>query len=266
MIYTERFDIWFVAITASWMVGLILILLPLLKKFKIAGNALLGMGFILLLSFVSLLWLRIDRPPMKTVGETRLWFSFFLAALGYFLYWRKHQIWLFVPILVVATLFLFITYRYPENFDKHLAPALHSPWFIPHVLVYIMSYALLFAAAVAACKALCAILLGKYKPDTLFLVDNLAFTGIAFLTCGLLFGALWAKQAWGHYWTWDPKETWSAIIWFTYLVYIHLRYFHPEKKILPLCYICLALLVLLLGWMGLNYLPSAGLSIHNFMN
>jgi ABC-type transport system involved in cytochrome c biogenesis permease subunit len=264
MNYTERFDIWFIAITASWMVGLILILLPLSKKIKIAGNTLLGLGFILLLSFVSLLWMRIDRPPMKTIGEIRLWFSIFLAVLGYYLYWRKHQIWLLIPNIIGAALFLFVTYRHPENFDKHLAPVLHGPWFIPHILVYMMSYALLFAASVAACKGLITLLFKRYKPETIALVDNLVFTGFAFLTSGLLFGALWAKQAWGHYWTWDPKEIWSAITWFTYLVYVHLRYSHPEKRILPLCYICLALLVLFFGWMGLNYLPSAGVSYHNF--
>lgn len=266
MSYTEHFDMWFIAITASWIVGLILILLPLTKKFKIAGNSLLGLGFILLLAFISLLWLRIDRAPMKTVGETRLWFSLFLGLLGYFLYWRKHYIWLLAPSIIVSALFLFISYKYPENFDKYLAPALNSPWFIPHVLSYIMGYALLTSSSLVALKGLGAILFKNYKPETLALVDNLTFTGFAFLTCGLLLGALWAKQAWGHYWTWDIKEIWSLITWFCYLIYLHLRYFHPEKRILPLCYICVALLVMLFGWMELHYLPAAGLSIHNFMN
>ena len=44
--------------------------------------------------------------------------------------------------------------------------------------------------------------------------------GLAFLTIGMLFGALWAKEAWGHYWSWDPKETWAAITWLAYLVYV----------------------------------------------
>ena len=45
------------------------------------------------------------------------------------------------------------------------------------------------------------------------LCDNLVYVGMAFLTIGMLFGALWAKEAWGHYWNWDPKETWAAATW-----------------------------------------------------
>ena len=55
------------------------------------------------------------------------------------------------------------------------------------------------------------------------LCDNLVYVGMAFLTIGMLFGALWAKEAWGHYWNWDPKETWAAATWLGYLIYIHYR-------------------------------------------
>ncbi len=43
--------------------------------------------------------------------------------------------------------------------------------------------------------------------------DTLVYIGTAFLTFGMLSGALWAKEAWGHYWNWDPKETWALITW-----------------------------------------------------
>lgn len=60
--------------------------------------------------------------------------------------------------------------------------------------------------------------------------DNLVYIGTAFLTLGLLFGALWAKEAWGHYWTWDPKETWAFLTWIGYILYIHYRFYHPREE------------------------------------
>jgi cytochrome c biogenesis factor len=50
------------------------------------------------------------------------------------------------------------------------------------------------------------------------------YIGFSFLTLGLLFGALWAKKAWGHYWTWDPKETWALVSIVVYAIVIHARF------------------------------------------
>ena len=60
------------------------------------------------------------------------------------------------------------------------------------------------------------------------ITDNLAYVGLSFMTLGMLMGALWAKEAWGHYWSWDPKETWAAITWLAYLVYVHYRQYHSR--------------------------------------
>ena len=53
-----------------------------------------------------------------------------------------------------------------------------------------------------------------YKPITI---------GFPFLTIGIIAGAVWANEAWGTYWSWDPKETWSLITWFVYAVFLHAR-------------------------------------------
>ena len=96
--------------------------------------------------------------------------------------------------------------------------------------------------------------------------DNLVYIGFAFLTLGLLFGALWAKKAWGHYWTWDPKETWAFLTWLVYLIYIHTRYFHYTKVRLHLWMLSFIFVVLLLCWFGINYMPSAQNSVHVYSN
>ncbi len=87
-------------------------------------------------------------------------------------------------------------------------PALQSPWFVPHVTVYMFSYSVLGCAFIMACAGL-----AKHRADYLEATDKLVYTGLAFLTVGMLTGAIWAKAAWGHYWSWDPKETWAAVTW-----------------------------------------------------
>jgi len=105
--------------------------------------------------------------------------------------------------------------------------------------------------------------LKKYHHENMLrLTGNLVYTGFAFLTFGLLFGALWAKVAWGHYWTWDPKETWAFITWLMYLIYIHYRYHKPKNILFPLWTLSLAFVILLIAWFGINYLPSAQNSVH----
>ena len=79
----------------------------------------------------------------------------------------------------------------------------------------------------------------------------------------MLFGALWAKEAWGHYWSWDPKETWAAITWFAYLVYIHYRQIPTHKPRLALWVLIISFILLQMCWWGINYLPAAqGSSVH----
>jgi len=95
--------------------------------------------------------------------------------------------------------------------------------------------------------------------------DNLVYVGLAFMTVGMLFGALWAKEAWGHYWAWDPKETWAAITWFAYLAYIHYRLGYPTKTRNALWMLIVAFILLQMCWWGINYLPAAqGSSVHTY--
>lgn len=263
---TEHYNYWFIATASVWIIGLFLLLLPLPKKYSRAGNIAIVLGFLILISFPALLWMELQHPPMKTIGETRLWFSIFLGLIGSYVYWRRKYKWFLALSLVIALVFLFINYRFPQNFERHLIPALRSPWFIPHVIAYLVAYAFLVSAAIAAYFGLGAVILKKYKPETLALADNLVYIGFAFLTGGLLLGAIWAKEAWGHYWTWDPKEIWSAVTWLVYITYIHLRNHYPNKNVLHLCYLSFALFVLLFCWMGLNFLPAAQHSMHNFAN
>ena len=140
-------------------------------------------------------------------------------------------------------------------------PALQSIWFVPHVTVYILSYALLGAATIASFLQISKI--GRGTPDRILygFIDNMVYVGFGMLMIGMLMGAVWAKEAWGHYWTWDPKETWAFITAAAYLVYIHMRLRNYAPKV-TLWVLPIAFAMLMITWLGVNYMPSAQGSIH----
>ena len=216
-------------------------------------------GLATFFAFILFMWISLQRPPLRTMGETRLWYSFFLPLVGVFIYIRWRYKWILSFSTLMAVVFICINLFKPEIHDKTLMPALQSPWFAPHVIVYMFAYALLGAATIVAVIQLWT---GRMYIAT---ADNLVRLGFAFMTIGMLFGALWAKEAWGHYWGWDPKETWAAITWFAYLVYIHYRLYRPRSLRPALWTLVLAFILLQMCWWGINYLPSAqATSIHTY--
>ncbi len=246
--------------SALWIAALILLVLS--KKVKLLPDLLLIAGLVSISIFTIGLWMSLERPPFRTLGETRLWYSISVALIGVVLYYRWRLLWLLAYSLIMGIVFLLVNVLNPDTFDKTLMPALQSPWFIPHVIVYIIGYALLAVSSLMGAKGL--YLLYKNKPTerTIKLADNIVYIGFAFLTFGLLFGALWAKEAWGHYWTWDPKETWAFLTWLVYLLYIHFRVNKKKNVKSSLWILALAFVVLLICWFGINYLPSAQNSVH----
>ncbi len=252
-------------VAVFWLLGLMLLLVSYQKeKLLLPAQVLLFVGWGVLMIFVGKLWLELERPPMRTLGETRLWYATFLPLIGFITFFRWRYKWFLAYSIAMAFMFLLINYLNPETYSKTLMPALQSPWFVPHVLVYLFSYAVLAASSIVAIKGWLDFYKGKFALETLRLADNLVYIGFAFLTLGLLFGALWAKEAWGHYWTWDPKEIWAFLTWMGYLIYIHYRYFHPQKTKQALMILALAFVVLLVCWFGVNYLPVATTSVHTY--
>lgn len=250
-----------------WIFGLLFLVISYKKTavLKLA-NVLFVLGWAVLILFVVKLWIELNRPPMRTLGETRLWYATFLPLIGFATYIRWKYKWFLAYSIAMAGMFLTINYLNPETYSKTLMPALQSPWFIPHVLVYLFSYAVLAASSIVAIKGWYDNFKGNFKLETLKLADNLVYIGFAFLTLGLLFGALWAKEAWGHYWTWDPKEVWAFLTWMGYLIYIHYRHFHMNNTKQALSILALAFVVLLVCWFGVNYLPVANTSVHTYTN
>ena len=208
--------------------------------------------------FIVLFWVSLDRPPLRTMGETRLWYSFFLFVSGAFTYQRWQHRWVPSFATLLAMVFMLINILKPEIHDQTLMPALQSVWFVPHVSIYIFSYALLGCATLLSIYSL----FGRYSVEEI--IDKLLYGGVAFLTIGMLTGALWAKEAWGEYWSWDAKESWAAATWFLYLMAFHLRGLGRVDRRVACAIVVLAFLSLQMCWYGVNYLPSAVDSVHTY--
>lgn len=224
-------------------------------------STIIGLGAFF--SFILMMWISLERPPLRTMGETRLWYSFFLPLAGIIVYSRWKYKWILSFSTLLALVFICINIFKPEIHSKTLMPALQSPWFAPHVIVYMLAYAVLGVATLMAVFLLVRKNLLTSHLSPLTSLDNLVYVGLAFMTIGMLFGALWAKEAWGHYWSWDPKETWAAITWFAYLVYVHYRQIPNHKPKLALWVLLISFVLLQMCWWGINYLPAAqGSSVH----
>lgn len=216
-----------------------------------------SLGTVLLLAgFIVHLWILLERPPLRTMGETRLWYSFFLSVAGIICYLRSGFRWILSFSTLLGSVFMLINILRPEIHDQTLMPALQSVWFVPHVSVYMFSYALLGCATLMA-------LYGLIRPeaDLEEAIRPLLSGGLALFTIGMLIGALWAKEAWGLYWSWDAKEAWAAATWSLYLLAFHGVGFGRRARLLLLV---IAFLTLQMCWYGVNYLPTAQESVHTY--
>lgn len=224
-------------------------------------------GTVLFALFIAGFWTELGRPPMRTTGETRLWYSLFLSGVGYLAYRRWRYPWLLTYSAAMAVVFVLINILKPEIHSKNLMPALQSIWFVPHVASYMLSYAMLGAATIGAVAGLVKISRGGSADEKMFgFLDNTVYAGFGLLVSGMLMGAVWAKAAWGHYWTWDPKETWALATALACLLYIHIRLAGggggAGHRRAALWILIGAFVLLMITWLGVNYLPSARGSMH----
>ena len=138
------------------------------------------------------------------------------------------------PIASIAMAFASLSPNVQDEIEP-LIPALQSNWLTYHVLTCFLSY----AAFAVSFGASIAFLLKKRKGEvqeaseeegtlpTVSLLDEIIYkanaVGFLLLGIGIITGAVWANYAWGSYWSWDPKETWSLITWFIYATFLHAR-------------------------------------------
>ena len=259
---TWEYLIWFAgAATLCWVAGAVMAL----RGQRVGVTTVMSaVGSAIFFSFIVGMWLSLERPPLSTMGETRLWYSFFLSVAGVTVYARWRYKWILSFSTLMSVVFICINLLKPEIHSKSLMPALQSVWFVPHVIVYMFAYAMMGAVTLFAIYLWVRSARVEPQGEELGVCDNLVRIGWAFLTLGMVMGALWAKQAWGDYWTWDPKETWAAATWLGYLLYLHLRQQTRDYNLL-FALLIFNFLMLQMCWWGINFLPAAqGVSVHTY--
>ena len=159
-----------------------------------------------------------------------------------------------------------------------LVPALQSNWLMMHVSMMMLSYStlilgsllsILFLVITNAPKFNLLLTKKNIKAQLLENIDNWSYRtiglGFPFLTIGIIAGAVWANEAWGSYWSWDPKETWALITWLVFAAYIHARltqgWIGKKAAILG----SLGFFVVWICYLGVNFLGQ-GLHSYGFLN
>jgi cytochrome c-type biogenesis protein CcsB len=164
-----------------------------------------------------------------------------------------------------------------------LVPALQSNWLVMHVTIMILSYAALIAGCLLSIAFLVmsdhkvgqislnnnenkTFLISKEETSNFAkLLDNLSYRllGIGFplLTIGILSGAVWANEAWGSYWSWDPKETWALLTWLVFAVYLHTRLTKGWQGRKPAIIASIGFVVVWVCFLGVNLI---GKGLHSY--
>ncbi len=194
---------------------------------------LLSAGALAQTAYMILRWIEAGRAPFSNMFESLVLFAWAMVVV-YLALRVRHD----VPVLAAATALLAVlTLAYASAFEsdiKPLMPALRSNWLTVHVFTCFLGYGAFAIAALSSVSYLIAARNGSsVRPEIADAFDaatakTISF-GFLFLTVGIISGAVWANSAWGTYWSWDPKETWSLITWFVYAVFLHCRFMRGWK-------------------------------------
>jgi cytochrome c-type biogenesis protein CcsB len=200
------------------------------------GSTLLGWGLhtlSLILRWIESYQLNIGHAPLSNFYESLLFFSWAVICISYAAFWRQMRNYVGSFIAFLASLLLaYASFGGQSSEIMPLMPALKSNWLIIHVVTCFLAYA---AFALGCGAAILYFFMSRSqagtKPKEAFLgvqeMDDLIYRaimiGFFLLTLGILTGAVWAESAWGLYWSWDPKETWSLITWLVYAGLLHAR-------------------------------------------
>ena len=203
--------------------------------------------------------------PLSNLYEVFILFSL-ITALLYLYYeerYQNRQMGAFVlPVISAAVAFiLWYTFGREAHHIQPLVPALQSYWMKLHVPTNFVGYG---AFALAAMIGVAYLLAGKSwlagrlpAPEILDDVMYKAIAiGFAFFTIATILGAMWAAEAWGGYWSWDPKETWALIVWLNYATWLHIRLVKGLRGPMLAWWAVIGLLVTAFAFVGVNMFLS----------
>ena len=233
----------------------------------VTGNA---AGFIL--RWVESYQMGIGRAPLSNLYESLVFYSLTIALLYLIVEFRyKNRIIgaFTIPLAFLAIAYASLSTNISDRIQP-LVPALKSNWLIVHVVTCFLGYAAFAIAFGASIMYLFRHrtsdrntgvnngVIHRLPPARVLdeLTHQMVMFGFLFLSAGIITGAVWANTAWGRYWGWDPKETWSLITWFVYAVLLHARLMRgwQGKRIAVISIV--GFLAVMFTYFGVNYLPG----------
>jgi cytochrome c-type biogenesis protein CcsB len=203
--------------------------------------------------------------PISNLYEVFVLFCL-ITALLYLHYESKFntkQLGGFVLLVINAAVGFILWYRFDRGADaiQPLVPALQSYWMKIHVPANFIGYGSFSLAAMVAAAYLLAKrgILASRLPS-LDVLDDVMYksiaVGFAFFTIATILGAMWAAEAWGGYWSWDPKETWALIVWLNYAAWLHLRMVKGLRGPVLAWWALIGLMVTTFAFLGVNMFLS----------
>lgn len=236
--------------------------------------------FIFLLLFGR--WVTAAYFPLSNLYESLLFLDWCLLFVLIFIETKTRTSvvgGLILPIILLIVIFARLILPVPMQESSALVPALQSNWLMMHVSMMMLSYATLIIGSLLSILYL---ILNRFNflssTTVLVPVSNSTFLntldswsyrtigiGFPFLTIGIIAGAVWANEAWGSYWSWDPKETWALITWLVFAAYIHARLTQGWAGQRAAILGALGFIVVWVCYLGVNFLGQ-GLHSYGFLN
>ena len=212
-----------------------------------------------------LIGLDIGHIPISNLYEVFILFCL-ITSLLYLFYEEKFntkKLGAFVLIVINAAVGFILWYTFDRHADgvQPLVPALQSYWMKIHVPANFIGYGSFSLAAMVSFAYLLSSkkILTSYLPK-LVVLDDLIYKSIAigfiFFTIATILGAIWAAEAWGGYWSWDPKETWALIVWLNYAAWLHYRIVKGLRGSILAWWALIGLIVTTFAFLGVNMFLS----------
>ncbi|EHQ88374.1 c-type cytochrome biogenesis protein CcsB [Desulfosporosinus youngiae] len=209
------------------------------------------------------------RPPLSNSYEFLLTFVWGITLVYLFIEYRYklRSLGGFVmPIAFMILMFIIMSMGPEERIAQAIPPALKSKWLTFHVLTATLAYGAFAISFGLGIMYLLKLGKGNEKSNSqgiisrfpaLEIIDELSYKVIGFafplLTLCIITGAIWANYAWGTYWSWDPKETWSLITWIIYAAYLHARLMYGWKGKRAAWMTVFGFAAVLFTFFGVNY-------------
>ncbi len=212
--------------------------------------------------------LGIGHAPLSNLYESLIFFAFTIALIHLWVEW-KYQNRIFgiftTPLAFLAMAYASLSPNISDRIQP-LVPVLKSNWLIAHVIACFIGYGALAVGFGISIMYLLKLrdsenqgsLLGFFPAPGVLdeLAHQMVMFGFLFLSVGIITGAVWANSAWGRYWGWDPKETWSLITWLIYATLLHARMVRGWRGKRVAWLSVIGFISVLFTYFGVNLLPG----------